>query len=189
MENTTRLTWAIPVEAHILGASLEAYVESKASIRTFKLCAHYGKSSLAPVSTLPAELLDLVAGYIERSFFDERILEWEEGSHCVENFNDCEVCDSLETIDDKEPLEKHCDIVASQVQKVCNERSFDTALWRFNRFRGVSNKPPSFVDVEQNAKCSFRYSRENSASKSTSTSSAHGARATYETRIPILLVK
>lgn len=84
MERLTRLTWATPVEAHILGASLEAYVESKASITTFKLCAQHGKSSLAPVSTLPAELLNLVAGYIERSFFDEHISVWEESMNCVE---------------------------------------------------------------------------------------------------------
>ena len=189
MERTTRLTWATPVEARILGASLEAYVESKASITTIKLCAQYGKSSLAPVSTLPAELLNMVAGYIEQSVFDERIPVWEESLNCVENFYDCEICLSLEKVVDNGPLEEHCEAVYANVHKVCNERPLSPSLWRFNRFREVSNKSSSFVDVVQNAKWSFRYSRESSASKSTSTSSAHGARATDEARIPTLLVK
>lgn len=71
MENTVRLTWAIPVDAFLLYARLEAYAESKATISAFRLCLQYGRTSGAPVSKLPAELIDEVVGYISLSFFEK----------------------------------------------------------------------------------------------------------------------
>lgn len=57
MTNTVRSTWAIPVSACLLGARLEAYVESKVTISTFRLCAQYGNPSDAPLAKLAPVLL------------------------------------------------------------------------------------------------------------------------------------
>ena len=76
MANTVRLTWAIPVSAHLLGARLEAYVESKATISTFRLCARHGNPLVAPAARLPAELIDDVVEYIELSFFEKTLPPW-----------------------------------------------------------------------------------------------------------------
>ena len=154
MENTTRLTWAIPVEAHILGASLEAYVESKAAITTFKLCAKYGNPSVTPLSTLPAELLNFVAGYIERHFFDERTQEWKEATNCVGHQYDCELCESLGEEDDS-GHDEHSTVVAAHVEKISNKRPFTASGWRFKTCRKVSNESLSFIHVVLNAKSNF----------------------------------
>ena len=76
MANTVRLTWAVPVSAHLIGARLEAYVESKAIITTFRLCAQYGSTFSAPVARIPAELINKIAKYIDQSFFEKRLPQW-----------------------------------------------------------------------------------------------------------------
>lgn len=84
MENTFRLTWAVPVSAVLLGARLEAYVESKATISTFRLCAKYGNLSVAPVARLPTELIDEILGHIRHGFFEKRLSDWENDIGCLE---------------------------------------------------------------------------------------------------------
>ncbi len=84
MANTVRLTWAVPVSAHLLEARLEAYVESKATITTFLLCAQNGKVSCAPVARLPTELIDKVVGYLSHSFFEEQLRSWKDITRCME---------------------------------------------------------------------------------------------------------
>ena len=80
-----RLTWAVPVSAHLLGARLEAYVEGKATITTFRLCAQNGKASSAPVSRLPAELIDEVVEYLSQSFFEMQLPGWKKITRCMED--------------------------------------------------------------------------------------------------------
>ncbi len=76
MSNTVRLTWAVPVSAHILGARLEAYGESKATISTVRLCAQYANPSVTPLARLPTEVLNQIVGYVSDSIFEERLSNW-----------------------------------------------------------------------------------------------------------------
>ena len=76
------VTWAIPVQAHLLGARLEAYVEKKATI-TLRLCAQNGNPSEAPLARLPFELMEIIVGYIQHQFFEERLREWVGISECM----------------------------------------------------------------------------------------------------------
>lgn len=85
MANTVRLTWAIPVTAHLLGARLEAYVESKATISTFRLCARHGNPAVAPVAKLPAELINEILGHVGHSYFEEKLPRWADTTRCMKS--------------------------------------------------------------------------------------------------------
>lgn len=87
MENTVRLTWAVPVSAVLLGARVEAYVESKATVSTFRLCAKYGNPIIAPVARLPTELINEILGYIGQSFFEGRLSDWENHIGCLKGYH------------------------------------------------------------------------------------------------------
>lgn len=82
MSNTVRLAWAVPVSAHILGARMEAYVESKATISTVRLCAQYANPSLTPLARLPAELLNQIVRHVSDSIFEERLSDWVDMCKC-----------------------------------------------------------------------------------------------------------
>lgn len=58
---TTLLTWAVPVDAVELGASLEAYLEAKPFITQLLLCHRFGRGSNVLITKLPREIVDLVA--------------------------------------------------------------------------------------------------------------------------------
>ena len=45
VKNTVTVAWATPVDAFALGAQMEAHVESKASVHTFRLCVKYAQAS------------------------------------------------------------------------------------------------------------------------------------------------
>ncbi|KAE9977634.1 hypothetical protein BLS_001254 [Venturia inaequalis] len=61
LHQTTLLTWAVPVDAAKLGASLEAYLEAKPFITQLLLCHSFGQGSNVPITKLPREIIDMVA--------------------------------------------------------------------------------------------------------------------------------
>lgn len=75
------MTWAVPVDTVTLGARLEAYVESKASLHTFKLCIQHSQAGRA-LGKLPVEMIENVASIFQQSHFEDRIEEWTEAREC-----------------------------------------------------------------------------------------------------------
>ena len=55
MPSKVTVAWAVPVDAATLGARLEAYAETKAATRTFRLCAKYASDSV--IESLPEEII------------------------------------------------------------------------------------------------------------------------------------
>lgn len=76
------LTWVIPAEPHLLGAGLEAYLESKATVSTLRLCAQSADVSKAPLAKIPPEVIQKIVTEIQLLFFEKRLQEWVEGNYC-----------------------------------------------------------------------------------------------------------
>lgn len=75
------VTWALPVDTVTLGGRLEAYVESKASLHTFKLCIQHSQADRA-LGKLPAEMIENIASIFQQAQFEDRIEEWIEAREC-----------------------------------------------------------------------------------------------------------
>jgi len=75
------VTWAVPLEAQLLGARLEAYVESKAAIRTFRLCIQYAHANQA-LAKVPVEVVEMVVSQIQENTFDWRKKWWQDAIRC-----------------------------------------------------------------------------------------------------------
>lgn len=58
MDGKISLAWAVEVDYCQLGARLEAYVETKAQITTFRACVL--RSVFKAVSAMPPELVEMV---------------------------------------------------------------------------------------------------------------------------------
>ena len=111
------VTWAIPIEAHLLGARLESYVESKAAVSTFRLCAQNGNPSEASVSKLPAELTEKIVTHIQHPFFEKRFLEWVDVTNCLDGW--CFLLDHEEDHyeDHQARLDRHLEKLSPQIQQ------------------------------------------------------------------------
>lgn len=79
------VTWAIPIETHLLGARLEAFAEEKVPISTLRLCAPKGNPSEAPVARLPFELVEEIVRHIANQSFEKHLQEWAGISDCMTN--------------------------------------------------------------------------------------------------------
>lgn len=90
------VTWAIPVEAHLLGDALDTYVETKAKITTVRLCAQNGNPSETPLARLPQEMTDNIVGHVWRDFFEERSQDWLEVNNAFQDWRTV-------SCDDKDP--------------------------------------------------------------------------------------
>ena len=95
------LAWAIPVKTQLLGARLEAYVESKLLVATFKLCVKYGPSNHAPVGRLPPELINLIVDRIQWPILNSCESRWARYQLCLEDkcstydhFTEEQICDN-----------------------------------------------------------------------------------------------
>ena len=164
MTNTLRLTWAIPVNAYLLGARLEAYVESKATISTFKLCALHGDTSVIPLARLPAEILEIVIGYLELPFFEERAQKSLDITDCFQGiYHEC--FDNADPEAHYQDMEIHLDMIAGGIPATTQSKAF--ALYRKVHYLHPDN---STFNVNDNS----RYSNKILASRSTSTLYANG---------------
>lgn len=102
------VTWAIPVQAHLLGARLETYVETKATISTLRLCAQNGNPSKTPLAKVPFELMEIIVGHIQHPFFEKYLHEWERISDCMSGrFHEKHYCEEHDEVDHDERIERH----------------------------------------------------------------------------------
>ena len=82
MVNTTTIAWAIPVKVEEAGAGVEAYVASKATVTTFRLCVKYGSIQGASAGRLPVEIVENVVELLREPFFEEMLQKWEKDIRC-----------------------------------------------------------------------------------------------------------
>ena len=82
--NGITLTWATPVDAAELGARMESYVETKASIHVFKLCVHRAQSE-APLGRLSPELIEMIATEVHHAAFNKKLEMWHKDLFCCAN--------------------------------------------------------------------------------------------------------
>jgi len=68
-----RLTWAVPVDAAELGASIKAYAEQLPQINALQLCHRFGGQQL---SVLPQEILDHIVKMLYQSGRQASMQEW-----------------------------------------------------------------------------------------------------------------
>ena len=82
--NGITVTWATPVDAVQLGARMESYVETKASIHVFKLCAQHAQPG-APLGKLSPELIEMIVTEVQDAAFDKHLQIWHESTRCCAN--------------------------------------------------------------------------------------------------------
>ncbi len=76
------IAWAIPVDAKLIGAQLEAYGESKATVHVFRKCIQLAHPSRAMANIAP-ELVGMIATHTQTLFFEERLAWWEDADRCA----------------------------------------------------------------------------------------------------------
>jgi len=69
------VAWATPVDPIDLGARIEAYIMTKATISTFGSCIRYAPKN-SPLTQLPAEVQEIVGAHIQETVFKDRRKAW-----------------------------------------------------------------------------------------------------------------
>lgn len=69
------VAWATPVDPIDLGARIEAYIMTKATISTFGSCIRYAPKG-SPLARLPAEIQEFVGAHIQETVFENRRKAW-----------------------------------------------------------------------------------------------------------------
>lgn len=86
------MAWAIPIDTKLAGARLEAYVESKAAIFTFKTCIQHPHSGQA-LAKLSTELVEIIASHLRQSIFEEHLEWWTVSERCCLAECECDISD------------------------------------------------------------------------------------------------
>lgn len=81
LPNGIAVTWATPVDAAELGARMESYVETKASVHVFRLCVEHAQPG-APLGRLSPELIDIIATEVQHATFKKRLETWQQNTRC-----------------------------------------------------------------------------------------------------------
>ena len=82
--NGITVTWATPVDAAELGARMESYVETKASVHVFKLCAQHAQPG-TPLGRLSPELIEMIVTEVQNAAFAKQLETWQESTRCCAN--------------------------------------------------------------------------------------------------------
>ena len=77
------LAWAVQVSLAQLGASVTAYVDTKATNTTFRLIVKY--TLLKPLRALSEEILIMIAGQLRHMEYSRNMDEWVRISNCLVN--------------------------------------------------------------------------------------------------------
>lgn len=83
MHDKISLAWAVRVDYTQLGARLEAFVETKAAISTFRACVSHAGSK--KMSKLPPEIISMIANSIKDIVYLPKIRQWLGARKCVLN--------------------------------------------------------------------------------------------------------
>lgn len=82
VNNKVTVAWATPVDAFALGAQMEAHVESKAPVHTFRLCVKYAHASGLLLGRLPPELVENVVAHIRQPILERFSAKWQSAERC-----------------------------------------------------------------------------------------------------------
>lgn len=82
MSDKNNMSWAIPVSVAQLGARLMTYVNSKATITTFKFAAAKAPDGSALLN-VPPELLSIIIQQVRDKELERQIRWWIKMSRCV----------------------------------------------------------------------------------------------------------
>ena len=82
------IAWAIPVRLEPLAARLQAYVETKAAITTFRLAVRH--SAIGVCQITPEEIISLIASFIRDEASTRKMRNWTAVTRCLNN-----TCDKL----------------------------------------------------------------------------------------------
>ena len=78
-ETSIWLQWALEVHYLVLGAKLESYANTRGHLLSFRFC--WQKSPR--LSGLPYQVMATIESYIEESFFEEQLYEWQKRERCI----------------------------------------------------------------------------------------------------------
>ena len=81
------IAWAMPVSPSQLGARLFAYVETKATLTTFRLVTR--NLPLVACRSLPEEIKSLIAVELREMVFEQELKEWIKISKCMADACTC----------------------------------------------------------------------------------------------------
>lgn len=118
------IAWAAPVSFAQLGARLISYIETRASITTFRLAARYTPSPA--FCMLPEELVLMIANEVSDQSFRTNMNDWVHASDCLANR-----CTSLSHMGMVCPheIDKTCRFVESEIsQEGSMDDHFDTLM-------------------------------------------------------------
>ena len=79
------LARAIPTRPAVLAAALSSYIETKAALTTFFLCAKHAHNSANARAGLPLEIIYQIASFHREAADAEALREWTEGFNCATN--------------------------------------------------------------------------------------------------------
>lgn len=101
----TGVAWAVPVKVNELGARLQSYLETKPSIDTLRLCNRFGKGNNVFVTSLPAEVLELIVQHVRWMDFESNLEQWTQNQRCCEGD-----CDPPEHFTEEDRVDLHSEV-------------------------------------------------------------------------------
>ena len=143
MDSKINLAWAVGVNYAQLGARLEAYVETKPTITTFRACLPH--SPIPAVSNIPLEVIETIEEALKDMVYFPKVRDWLQDCKCIRN--ECGFRDhfperddaSIDFEDDVEwdgRIQMHQGILDDHVHKVTHPASNRT-VGKFARCKEV----------------------------------------------------
>ena len=146
MDSKISLAWAVSVNYAQLGARLEAYVETKPTITTFRACLPL--SPIPSVSNIPREVVELIEEALKDMVYFPKVRDWLKDCKCIRN--ECGFRDHFPEEDDDASIysedeiewdgrsERHQEILDEHIHKVTVPSS-NHIVGKFARCKEVSD--------------------------------------------------
>ena len=161
------LARAVPIRPAVLAAALSSYIETKAALTTFFLCAKYAHNSANALAGLPLEILYRIASFHRDVANAEALEEWTDGFECLTD--ECIPSDHL-TTDELEKLEAKAredfgssgDAESDRFGDFLFERIFDCDIWhedhwnQMEAYREEIEDETSKLSSDRNVSCMSR---------------------------------
>ena len=83
MSGQVEISWALKIDHVQLGARLEAYVETKSAVTTFRACLL--RLRLPSNSSISSEISQMVVDNLRDASYEPKILSWHKAQRCVQD--------------------------------------------------------------------------------------------------------
>ncbi len=114
---------------------MESYVETKASIHVFRLCAQHAQPG-APLGRFPPELIEMIATEVQNAAFDRQLQTWQDSTRCCAN--KCRPSEHLSEEDYESLREEHLAETDDCSLTTDGECGCDYALHEFEEYLAES---------------------------------------------------